>query len=157
MNVSSVIQSKGSTVPQPRHQAIGRNGSFWIPEDSSELSKHPKPVAQKSSKTNFESPKQTSNTQGNLKANAVSDKLKQNENFEVKVYNQEQLHSDKYKIIGEISVEGCSCEIEKMLKEIKDKVKHEGGDALIDLNLGDGVGGRISTDTYLISGKVISL
>lgn len=77
------------------------------------------------------------------------------ENFEVKVYNQEQLHSDKYIIIGEISVEGCSCEIEKMLKEIKDKVKHEGGDALIDLNLGDGVGGRISTDTYLISGKVI--
>ena len=77
------------------------------------------------------------------------------ENFEVKVYNQEQLHSDKYKIIGEISVEGCSCEIEKMLKEIKDKVRHEGGDALIDLSLGDGVGGSISTDTYLISGKVI--
>jgi hypothetical protein len=47
MNVSSGIQAKGSTVPQPRHQAIGRNGSFWIPEDSSELSKHPKPVAQK--------------------------------------------------------------------------------------------------------------
>ena len=36
------------------------------------------------------------------------------ENFEVKVYNQEQLNSDEYKIIGEISVEGCSCEIEKM-------------------------------------------
>ncbi len=82
-------------------------------------------------------------------------RVPKDENFEVKVYNQEQLHSDKYKIIGEISVEGCSCEIEKMLKEIKDKVKHEGGDALIDLNLGDGVGGRISTDTYIISGKVI--
>lgn len=77
------------------------------------------------------------------------------ENFEVKVYNQEQLNVNDYKIIGEISVEGCSCEIEKMLKEIKDKVRQEGGDALIDLNLGDGVGGRISTDTYLISGKVI--
>ena len=82
-------------------------------------------------------------------------RVPKDENFDVKVYNQEQLHSDKYKIIGEISVEGCSCEIEKMLKEIKDKVRHEGGDALIDLSLGDGVGGRISTDTYLISGKVI--
>ena len=59
------------------------------------------------------------------------------------------------KIIGEISVEGCSCEIEKMLKEIKDKVRQEGGEAIIDLSLGDGVGGRISTDMYLISGKVI--
>ncbi|MDA0736290.1 MAG: hypothetical protein O3C06_05910 [Bacteroidetes bacterium] len=82
-------------------------------------------------------------------------RVPKDENFEVKVYNQEQLSVNYYKIIGEISVEGCSCEIEKMLKEIKDKVKHEGGDALIDLNLGDGVGGRISTDTYLISGKVI--
>ena len=77
------------------------------------------------------------------------------ENFEVKVYNQEQLNVHDYKIIGEISVEGCSCEIEKMLKKIKNKVRQEGGDAIIDLNLGDGVGGRISTDTYLISGKVI--
>ena len=77
------------------------------------------------------------------------------ENFEVKVYNQEQLNVHDYEVIGEISVEGCSCEIEKMLKEIKHKVRQEGGDALIDLNLGDGVGGRISTDTYLISGKVI--
>jgi CO dehydrogenase nickel-insertion accessory protein CooC1 len=71
------------------------------------------------------------------------------------VYNQEQLNSDEYKIIGEISVEGCSCEIEKMLKEIKDKVRQKGGEAIIDLSLGDGVGGRISTDMYLISGKVI--
>ena len=77
------------------------------------------------------------------------------ENFEVKVYTQEQLNSDEYEIIGQISVEGCSCEIEKMLKEIKDKVRQEGGDAIIDLSLGDGVGGRISTETYLISGKVI--
>ena len=82
-------------------------------------------------------------------------RVPKDENFEVKVYNQEQLHSDKYKIIGEISVEGCSCEIEKMLKEIKDKVRQEGGEAIIDLSLGDGVGGRISTDMYLISGKVI--
>jgi len=77
------------------------------------------------------------------------------ENFVVKVYNQEQLNVNDYKIIGEISVEGCSCEIEKMLKEIKDTVKEVGGEAIIDLSLGDGVGGRISTDTYLISGKVI--
>ena len=82
-------------------------------------------------------------------------RVPKDENFEVKVYNQEQLHSDKYKIIGEISVEGCSCEIEKMLKEIKDKVRQGGGEAIIDLSLGDGVGGRISTDMYLISGKVI--
>ena len=95
MNVSSGIQAKGSTVPQPRHQAIGRNGSFWIPEDSSELSKHPKPVAQKSSKTNFESPKQTSNTQGNLKANAVSDKLKQNENFEKTLLSSKKINLTK--------------------------------------------------------------
>ena len=71
------------------------------------------------------------------------------------MYTQEQLNSDEYEIIGQISVEGCSCEIEKMLKEIKDKVRQEGGDAIIDLSLGDGVGGRISTETYLISGKVI--
>ena len=77
------------------------------------------------------------------------------ENFVVKVYNQEQLNVNDYKIIGEISVEGCSCEIEKMLKEIKDTVRKVGGEAIIDLSLGDGVGGRISTDTYLISGKVI--
>ena len=77
------------------------------------------------------------------------------ENFVVKVYNREQLIENDYEIIGEISVEGCSCEIEKMLKEIKDKVRQEGGDAIIDLSLGDGVGGRISTETYLISGKVI--
>ena len=84
-----------------------------------------------------------------------SSQVPKDENFEVKVYNQEQLNSDEYKIIGEISVEGCSCEIEKMLKEIKDKVRQEGGEAIIDLSLGDGVGGRISTDMYLISGKVI--
>ena len=42
-----------------------------------------------------------------------------------------------------------------MLKEIKNKVKKEGGEAIIDLNLGDGIGGKISTDTYIISGKVI--
>lgn len=82
-------------------------------------------------------------------------RVPKDENFKVKVYNQEQLNSDEYKIIGEISVEGCSCEIEKMLKEIKDKVRQEGGEAIIDLSLGDGVGGRISTDMYLISGKVI--
>ena len=82
-------------------------------------------------------------------------RVPKDENFEVKVYNQEQLNSDEYKIIGEISVEGCSCEIEKMLKEIKDKVRQEGGEAIIDLSLGDGVGGRIRTDMYLISGKVI--
>jgi len=95
MNISSDIQAKGSTVPQPRHQAIGRNGSFWIPEDSSDLSKHPKPVAQKSSKTNFESPKQTSNTQGNLKGNAVSDKLKQNENFEKTLLSSKKINLAK--------------------------------------------------------------
>ena len=82
-------------------------------------------------------------------------RVPKDENFEVKVYNQEQLSVNDYKIIGEISVEGCSCEIEKMLKEIKDKVRQEGGEAIIDLSLGDGVGGRISTDMYLISGKVI--
>ena len=84
-----------------------------------------------------------------------SSRESKDENFEVKVYTQEQLNVNDYEIIGEISVEGCSCEIEKMLKEIKNKVRQEGGDAIIDLNLGDGVGGRISTDTYLISGKVI--
>lgn len=84
-----------------------------------------------------------------------SSRESKDENFEVKVYTQEQLNVNDYEIIGEISVEGCSCEIEKMLKEIKDKVRQEGGDALIDLSLGDGEGGRISTDTYLISGKVI--
>ena len=84
-----------------------------------------------------------------------SSRESKDENFVVKVYNQEQLNINDYKIIGEISVEGCSCEIEKMLKEIKDTVKEVGGEAIIDLSLGDGVGGRISTDTYLISGKVI--
>ena len=84
-----------------------------------------------------------------------SSRESKDENFVVKVYNQEQLNVNDYKIIGEISVEGCSCEIEKMLKEIKDTVKEVGGEAIIDLSLGDGVGGRISTDTYLISGKVI--
>ena len=73
----------------------------------------------------------------------------------VKVYNREQLIENDYKIIGKISVEGCSCEIEKMLKEIKNKVKKEGGEAIIDLSLSDGIGGKISTDTYIISGKVI--
>ena len=77
------------------------------------------------------------------------------ENFVVRIYTQEQLDSDEYEIIGQISVEGCSCEIDKMLKEIKNKVRQEGGEAIIDLSLGDGVGGRISTDMYLISGKVI--
>ena len=84
-----------------------------------------------------------------------SSRESKDENFVVKVYNQEQLNVNDYKIIGEISVEGCSCEIEKMLKEIKDTVRKVGGEAIIDLSLGDGVGGRISTDTYLISGKVI--
>ena len=73
----------------------------------------------------------------------------------VKVYNREQLIENDYEIIGKISAEGCSCEIEKMLKEIKNKVKKEGGEAIIDLSLGDGIGGKISTDTYIISGKVI--
>ena len=41
------------------------------------------------------------------------------ENFVVKVYNREQLIGNDYEIIGEISVEGCSCEIEKMLNESK--------------------------------------
>ena len=77
------------------------------------------------------------------------------ENFVVKVYNREQLIENDYKIIGKISVEGCSCELEKMLKEIKNKVKKEGGEAIIDLSLSDGIGGKISTDTYIISGKVI--
>ncbi len=77
------------------------------------------------------------------------------ENFVVKVYNREQLIENDYKIIGKISVEGCSCEIEKMLKEIKNKVKKEGGEAIIDLSLSDGIGGKISTGTYIISGKVI--
>jgi hypothetical protein len=95
MNISSDIQGKGSTVPQPRHQAIGRNGSFWIPEDSSDLSKHPKPAAQKSSKTNFESPKQTSNTQGSHKGNDVSDKLKQNENFEKTLLSSKKINLTK--------------------------------------------------------------
>ncbi len=73
----------------------------------------------------------------------------------VKVYNQDQLNVSDYKIIGEISVEGCSCEIEKMLKEIKNTVKEVGGEAIMDLSLDEGVGGKISSDTYLISGKVI--
>ena len=77
------------------------------------------------------------------------------ENFLVKVYNQDQLSVNDYKIIGEISVEGCSCEIEKMLKEIKNTVKEVGGEAIIDLSLDEGVGGKISSDTYLSSGKVI--
>ena len=77
------------------------------------------------------------------------------ENFVVKVYNREQLIGNDYEIVGEISVEGCSCEIEKMLNEIKNKVKKEGGEAIIDLSLGEGIGGKISTDTYIISGKVI--
>lgn len=77
------------------------------------------------------------------------------EKFLVKVYNQDQLSVNDYKIIGEISVEGCSCEIEKMLKEIKNTVKEVGGEAIMDLSLDEGVGGKISSDTYLISGKVI--
>ena len=80
---------------------------------------------------------------------------RKDESFVVKVYNQEQLNVNDYKIIGEISVEGCSCEIEKMLNEIKNTVKEVGGEAIMDLSLDEGVGGKISSDTYLISGKVI--
>ena len=76
------------------------------------------------------------------------------ENFVVRVYTQEQLNSYEYEIIGQISVEGCSCEIEKMLKKIKDRVRKEGGDGILDLSLRGGIGGRISTENYLISGKV---
>ncbi|MBK97286.1 MAG: hypothetical protein CL672_00635 [Balneola sp.] len=76
-------------------------------------------------------------------------------NFLVKIYNQEQLNENEYEIIGEFSVAGCSCEIEKILKKIKDRVRDEGGEGIIDLSLLGGVGGRISADNYLITGKAI--
>ena len=84
-----------------------------------------------------------------------SSRESKHKNFQVKIYNQEQLDESEYEIIGEFSVAGCSCEIEKMLKKIKDKVREEGGGGIIDLSLLGGVGGRISTGNYVITGKVI--
>jgi len=95
MIVSSDIQGKGSTVPVPKHQAIGRNGSFWIPKDSPDVSKLPKPVDQKNTKTSFANAKQTSNSQGNAKGNVVSDKIKQNGNFEKTLLSSKKINVPK--------------------------------------------------------------
>lgn len=95
MIISSDIQGKGSTVPVPKHQAIGRNGSFWIPKDSPDVNKLPKPVAQKNTKTSFANAKQTSNSQGDAKGNAVSDKIKQNGNFEKTLLSSKKINVTK--------------------------------------------------------------
>lgn len=95
MIISSDIQGKGSTVPVPKHQAIGRNGSFWIPKDSPDVNKLPKPVAQKNTKTSFANAKQTSNSQGDAKGNAVSDKIKQNGNFEKTLLSSKKINVPK--------------------------------------------------------------
>jgi hypothetical protein len=95
MIISSDIQGKGSTVPVPKHQAIGRNGSFWIPKDSPDVNKLPKPVAQKNTKTSFANANQTSNSQGNPKGNALSDKIKQNGNFEKNLLSSKKINVPK--------------------------------------------------------------
>ena len=95
MIISSDIQGKGSTVPVPKHQAIGRNGSFWIPKDSPDVNKLPKPDGQKNTKTSFANAKQTSNSQGNTKGNAISDRIKQNGNFEKTLLSSKKFNVSK--------------------------------------------------------------
>lgn len=40
MALSSNIQISNNSGPVPKHQSIGKNGSFWLPKDSPEVSKH---------------------------------------------------------------------------------------------------------------------
>ena len=79
------------------------------------------------------------------------------EQFHVRIYEENELDGITYEIIGEVSIEGCSCELEKMFAGLKEKVKKVGGEGIIQLSITGGIGGRISSDNYLISGKVIVL
>lgn len=40
MTLSSNIQISNNSGPVPKHQSIGKNGSFWLPKDSPEVRKH---------------------------------------------------------------------------------------------------------------------
>ena len=79
------------------------------------------------------------------------------EQFLVMIYEENQLDGMRYQIIGEVSIEGCSCELEKMFAGLKEKVKKVGGEGIIQLRITGGIGGRISSDNYFISGQVIVL
>ena len=39
MTLSSDIQNLSNSNPVPKHQSVGKNGSFWLPKDSPEISK----------------------------------------------------------------------------------------------------------------------
>ena len=52
MSVSGEIQNLAKVEAGPRHQSIGKNGSFWLPKDSPDILKQ-NPISPKSQKNSF--------------------------------------------------------------------------------------------------------
>jgi len=104
MTVSSEIQSpvgKGNTIP--KHQSIGRNGSFWMPKDSPDIKKT-SPLNSKDNKSKSSSSSKTTISNHVSKSAQVGSSTRSNLSFERAILSEANKISPKGKLLNKTLV-----------------------------------------------------
>jgi len=81
MSDSPQIQSLGNGHSTPKHQTIGRNGSFWMPKDSPDI-KQTSTLNSKSSKNDSSVPPKTTNSHSSKQSSNLHSSNRSNVSFE---------------------------------------------------------------------------
>ncbi len=97
MSDSGEIQNLGKTQSIPRHQSIGKNGSFWLPKDSSSQLRQPQTTS-KSGKNGSIDPQTTQNSKNG------SEKSNLNTNTSAKASFAKTIQSAEKKIAPKVPV-----------------------------------------------------
>ena len=115
MTLSSDIQNLSNSNPVPKHQSIGKNGSFWLPKDSPEISKQnslksKSPDGKSSTSAKSVNSKQTG---GNHSAQSTA---RSNSSFEKSILTAQKKISPRSKFLGDpFGIKASNSKLGKLL------------------------------------------
>jgi hypothetical protein len=94
MSVSGEIQNLAKVEAGPRHQSIGKNGSFWLPKDSPDILKQ-NPISPKSQKNNSSSGSESTKTKQGVNHSNLKSGARESTSFEKTILSAEKKASPK--------------------------------------------------------------
>ena len=94
MSVSGEIQNLAKTDAVPKHQSIGKNGSFWLPKDSPDILKQ-NPISPKSQKNNSSAGSETAKAKQGVNNSNSKSGGRENTSFEKTILSAEKKASPK--------------------------------------------------------------
>jgi hypothetical protein len=115
MTLSPDIQNLSNSNPVPKHQSIGKNGSFWLPKDSPEVSKQSSFKSKSSHGKSSASAKSVNSKQTSGNHSALStDRL--NSNFEKSILTAQKKITSQSKPSGNsLIMKGANSKLGKLL------------------------------------------